>query len=300
MAAHRVIATIPVFRPPSDLGARVRDLLTQVDRVVLVDDGSHSVRDVDIDDDRVIRIDGEENLGIAHALNVAIAEARSLGATHVLTLDQDSAVAEGYVARFLAALDDPARAGQRIAAAVPEIVGGAAVLRDGDDWAFDPIQSGQLVPMTVLDEVGGFDERLFIDAVDSDFTLRAHARGYRFLIVAGERMGHDLGELVPITFFGRQLVLAGRPRHVLYHRPFRTYYMVRNSVHLVREHGRADRAWMWLRVRKMIEMVAGCAILAPDRAAQVRAVRAGLRDGRRGTLGRIDDGTLRAIEKRRA
>ncbi|KAA9152266.1 glycosyltransferase [Microbacterium lushaniae] len=292
---ERVVATIPVFRAPGDLPARVDALRQQVAAVVLVDDGSGSLPSPAFELPGVEQVALEENSGIAHALNVAVERARDLGATHVLTLDQDSTVPAGYVARMLAALRARAASGRPVAGAVPSSAGGAAVLRDMDDVPFDPIQSGQIIPVPVLDAVGPFAEELFIDAVDSDFWLRADALGYSFAVVDEAEIAHGLGELQPIRIFGRQLVLAGKPRHVLYHSPFRTYYMVRNSTVLNRRYAHHRPKWMRRRSRKMFEMVAGCIILAGDRRSQLRAVRAGRRDARRGVLGKIDPATLEWI-----
>lgn len=292
---ERVVATIPVFRAPSDLPARVAALREQVEAVVLVDDGSGSLPSTAFDLPGVEQIALETNSGIAHALNVAIQRARELGATHVLTLDQDSTVPSGYVARLMDVLRSRVATGRPSAGAVPMAAGGSAVLRDTDDAPFDPIQSGQIIPVSVLDAVGPFSEELFIDAVDSDFWLRADALGYSFAVVDGAEIEHGLGELQPIRIFGRQLVLAGKPRHVLYHSPFRTYYMVRNSIVLHRRYSRHRPRWMRRRNRKMLEMVAGCILLSTDRRSQLRAVRAGRRDARRGVLGKIDPATLEWI-----
>lgn len=296
MAEQRVVAVIPLYRPPADIADRVSELLGQVAGVVLVDDGTENANPLDLDLPGVDLLANPENRGIAHALNTAIARARELGATHVLTLDQDSAVTKEFVDRLLSALEREEARGLRVAAAVPEMVGGAPQLREPDGTAFEPIQAGQLLPMSVVDAVGAFDERLFIDAVDSDFVLRARELGFRFVIAEGVTLGHALGESVPVTLFGRPLVIRGRSRSVIYHKPFRTYYMVRNSVHLARTRGATSRRWMWRRVRKTLEMIVGCSLLAPDRAQQLRAIRLGIRDGRRGQPGKIPDDVLRRLQ----
>lgn len=292
---RRIVAVISVFGAPAALPARVDALLAQVDDVVLVDDGSDTLLPLGIASDRVHTVALAENSGIAAALNVAVSSARALGASHIVTLDQDSELEQGHVERLVAMLDQAAARGERVAGAAPGVVGGAAVLRLSDGEPFDPIQSGQVLPMTTFDALGGFDERLFIDAVDSDYTVRSRIAGMRFLMADDLHMAHELGELVPITVFGRRLVVAGKPRNVLYHSPMRTYYMVRNSAWLRRTYGARDARWMRLRNRKLSEMVIGGALLAPDRRAQVRAVIAGLRDARRGTLGRIPDDLKRRL-----
>jgi rhamnosyltransferase len=158
---------------------------------------------------------------------------------------------------------------------------------DRDGHPFDPIQAGQVVRLDVFDRVGPFDESLFIDAVDSEYTLRAWRAGYRYVLVPDSDIGHELGTLVPLMFLGRHLVLGGRPRHLLYHAPFRTYYMVRNSVVLSRRYGRERASWTWRRTRLLSSMIIGGLLVAGDRRAQLVALYRGIRDGRAGIGGRI-------------
>ncbi len=296
--ARTTAAVIPVFHAPEGLAERVGAIAEQVDLVVLVDDGSQSLHSLALASAHVLTIELEENQGIGSALNTGVDRARVEGATHVLTLDQDSSIPVGYVAELLRILDASTSTGMRVGAVVPEYIQTQRVLvRDG--FAFDPIQSGQLVPLSVIDEIGPFRAEFFIDAVDSEFTVRAEEYGYRFVIAPDARIGHALGDLVPLMVWGRQVVVAGKPRHVLYHSPFRTYYMVRNSVVLIREHGARRRAWMSIRTWKMAEMVIGCVLLSPDRGAQWRALSRGMRDGLAGVSGRITAATLQAIAGRR-
>lgn len=290
--SRRVVAVISVFGAPRDLPDRARALLSQVDDVVLVDDGSSSLAPLGLNGDGLHSISLPENGGIAKALNVAIQRARELKATHVLTLDQDSELLPGHVSRLIDLIDAAVAGGVRVAAGVPGVVGGAPVLRDSDGRPFDPIQSGQVVPVETFEALGGFTERLFIDAVDSDFTVRAHTAGFEFVMDDELEMAHALGELVPITVFGKQLVLAGRPRHVLYHSPMRTYYMVRNSRWLARTYRECARDWMRFRNRKLAEMVLGGSLLAPDRWKQLRAIRAGWKDALDDRLGKIPEDVL--------
>lgn len=292
---RRVVAVISVYGAPSALGERVDRLLSQVDDVVLVDDGSDTLRQQSLDAEHVHTIALERNSGIAAALNVAVARAKELGATHIVTLDQDSELEPGHVDRLIVLLDTAAGRGEAVAGAVPGVVGGAPVLRLPDGEPFDPIQSGQVLPVHTFEALGDFDERLFIDAVDSDYTVRSRVAGMSFVMDDDLHMAHELGELVPITAFGRQLVVGGKPRNVLYHSPMRTYYMVRNSAWLKRTYGSRDPGWMRLRNRKLSEMVIGGSLLAPDRLRQLRAVLYGLRDARRGRLGRIPDDVLERL-----
>jgi hypothetical protein len=85
------------------------------------------------------------------------------------------------------------------------------------------IASGSLLPMAVLDEVGGMEEALFIDQVDTEWCLRARGRGYRAFGVRDAVLDHRPGE-------GLRWIWLGRWRRLIRHPPFRYYTIFRNTL----------------------------------------------------------------------
>lgn len=297
----RILAVISAFRPPTDLADRARALLDQVERVIVVDDGSETARELDFGDERIELIELPANRGIASALNRGILRARELGATHVLVLDQDSIVPEGYVAALSSALWARQGSGSRVLAAVPATVEGDAITTiGGGDRPLDPIQSGQLLSMEAISRIGGFDERLVIDAVDSEYTLRARRCGYELYTVAEADLGHSLGELSPLLVLDRHVSVLGRRRYWRYHAPFRTYYMVRNGLALWRLHRRGNVSWLLRRTAYLVVDVTYTSLASPDRCAQFVAAAHALGDTLRRRLGRIPDRTVARIARRDA
>lgn len=282
-----VVAVVAAHNAPADLPARCAELAPQVASTVIVDDGTFSVDAADYASHPTHVVSLQENRGIAGALNAGVARARSQGATHVLVLDQDSRVAPGYVAAGLDVFRAEEAAGVRLVAAVPETVENEriTVLRDGRP--FDPIQSGQLMSVAAIAQVGPFADDFVIDSVDSEYTLRARGAGYEFAVVPGSDLEHTLGEPSPLVLFGRHLTLLGKPRFRRYHRPFRTYYMVRNGLTLWRRHHRGNLGWLVHRTAFMLVDVSFNTLTAPDRWQQLRAGLRGLRDAARGRMGAI-------------
>ncbi|MDO9397302.1 MAG: glycosyltransferase, partial [Herbiconiux sp.] len=244
-----VAAVVTAFRPGPELVGLVRMLLPQVARVVIVDDegGPGSASRV-LDDARAagaLVVRHETNRGIAAALNTGIRAARADAVEaprFVLTLDQDSWVDEGFVARLVATALEAARAGLAVGLVAPAEVEGLPSPVTGHTRGFvlggTPIQSGMLLPLTALDRVGPFAEPLFIDGVDTDYALRLGAAGLLVLLSPGARLGHSLGSRHPLTLAGRPLRLGGGPVALVSSAPFRYYYLLRNRVLLNRRHGR--------------------------------------------------------------
>ena len=86
------------------------------------------------------------------------------------------------------------------------------------------ITSGNLVRVSVYDQIGLYDEGFFIDCIDFDFCLRLRRVGYAVHRVAAARMKHQLGEAIDLPDAIR--------RHYARHSPLRRYYMSRNFMYM--------------------------------------------------------------------
>ncbi|WP_322919732.1 glycosyltransferase [Nocardioides renjunii] len=284
-------AVIAVFRPGPELATGLRALVDQVDAVVVVVD-EHPVSGATSQLLDACRAAGAEvvehdaNRGIGAALNTGVERLRTLrpGLTHVLTLDQDSVVPAGYVAALLAAASAADRSGVPVGMVAPASVGSILRLplrrrapRHGVRVGGEPIQSGLLVPVDVLERVGGFDETLFIDGVDTDFWLRALDLGLVCVLAPDTRLEHRLGTAITVG--------EDRELPLLVASTFRYYYQWRNLVALVRRHARRHPVWAVRAVVRAVRHLAIVTALAPGRLARLREAYGGLRAGLRGRSG---------------
>lgn len=308
-----VVAVVSAFSPGLRLGATVVGARAAgASRVIVVDDGTPATdlpaqevltRVGDVPGVRVLR--SAVNSGIAAALNLGIGAAldEATGADPmILTLDQDTVLAEGDVATLVGTLDHARAAGLPVAAVGPEFMGparfsivttaaGFLVLRD-------PIQSGLLVPASTFARVGPLREDLFIDAVDTDFALRCEREGLVVVAAPGLELEHALGQARPVTIAGRHVRIAGRQRSFAQHAPWRTYYMARNGMYLHREFGGTPA----VRAKRRTDALSFAlgVVYGPARWRQVLAVAAGTLDGARGRMGRISPSRSDLVTPRRA
>lgn len=297
--AKSTAAIVAVFNPDGSLLDNIALAAAQVGRVIVVDDGSTALGTTDLLDQltgagaTVIR--QASNGGIASALNAGIRAALEFDEVEfVLTLDQDSGLKPDYVQRCLETWKAAISTGQKVGFVAAERFDSndfpAAGTVNGLKLAFDPLQSGCLLPRTTLEVMGLLDETLFIDGVDSEYTARNRAAGRLVLIGRGCAMSHSLGDRRQVRALGRPTPLSYN-----YHPPARVYYMARNGVVLVRRYWR--RAPRWILRRSVEELKAHTLRLmfSPDRAAVALAIRFGLADAFRGRLGRIPDATRSRI-----
>jgi rhamnosyltransferase len=292
----RVVAIVSTFNPPADLPRRIAEVAQQVDTVVVVDDGSSSNDSAQVLN-QVRNAGGvvivlPENSGIAAALNRGIGFAtRELTPDWFITLDQDSEMCDGYVSSALASATQASAAGINLAFVCAESINSEKVptLDPSAAYpeAFDPLQSGCMIPAETFRKVGSFDEELFIDTVDTDFTARVRRQGMKTIMGRGCNLAHTVGEARPMTILGWHVTLRGRKNYVHYHAPFRVYYITRNSVILAKRYFLTNPGWIAKRfyteyMQHLVRFLYG-----PNRRQHVIAFATGLRDGVLGRSGRI-------------
>lgn len=249
---------MPTYRPDVYLIDRLDALSPQVAGIIVVDDGSPLALRQPLEAAEIAGyevLETNENRGIGAALNAGIELALARGATHVLTLDQDTVLPLDYVQRCLGVfeIDEP---GVRFGVVCADSVNGSPSIpssRTASGIGILPvaIQSGFLISAECLRECGIFDDRLFIDMVDTEYCLRIARRGFLVGAAPGTDIEHSLGELQPIRPFGRPRYRDGEPQFYEYHQPNRWYYITRNAVDMYLRYIRTRPRWVASSVRQL-------------------------------------------------
>ena len=285
-----VCAVAVAFLPDGDsLRQLVDRIATQVAEVVVVDNGGGTLPGL-----AAVQLVQPTNIGLAAAQNAGIAYARSHGHTHVVLLDQDSLPAPDMVASLVDAVTRLSAAGHRVGAVGPRFHDSreerdAPFVKVGFPvskkmWCRDEpqvqcdflIASGALIPMAVLDDVGGMAGGMFIDNVDLEWSFRVRSRGYLLYGVCGATMTHRLGD-------DRRPVLFGL-RHITTHGPVRLYYIMRNRLMLYRL-PQTPRVWTAQDLLRVPVKFLLFSVLIGPRRRNARFMVRGLFDGIRGRQG---------------
>lgn len=172
--------------------------------------------------------------GIAGALNRGAEWGERKGLEWLLTMDQDSSVELEWLEPLLKAT---AHVDQRCALLTPfhnTKTHPLPLIHNGEKEKIVPIRdamsSGNLIRLSAWRAVGGFDERLFIDQVDHDFSLRLLDSKWWIGLLPSAVMQHPLGN---VTFHK----LPWRKRQpVSNHSPLRRYTITRNRLFVVCRH----------------------------------------------------------------
>ncbi|HEX9087947.1 MAG TPA: glycosyltransferase [Arthrobacter sp.] len=304
---RRIAAVIAAFNPDDELLANAAAIRTQVDELVVVDDGSSAPEAAGIftrlQDQGVTVLALPSNSGIAAALNRGIEELQATSSPEfILTFDQDSRPVPGYVDNALTTYERATAAGRRVGFVSAESFSGHQVpvlgRAGGFSEAFDPMQSGFFIPVSTFAAIGTFETGFFIDCVDSEYTARARAAGFSVLVGAGCEVQHRLGARVPATVFGRQLRFRGNDLSFNYYSPFRMYYIMRNGTTLLRRYWRRNPSWV---LRRLVEESKAQLLrfaFSPDRRNLLIAACQGVVDSSRGHDGRISNDLLNRFRAR--
>ena len=230
----KVAAIIISYNPDNNLLDSIELLINQVEKIIIVDNGSESEKKKninlikDINNEKIKIIFNQENLGIATALNIGVKDALKQGYNWILTMDQDSKVSSNMIEKMFevySTIDESER--KDILSIFPNFVDERiqSIEENSEMNAYEyvdaDITSGNLLKAEVFDKVGFFDDSLFIDLVDTDFCMRLNEENIKMIKVRDAILYHSLGESQTVkSIFGKF--------NTSNHSALRRYYMTRN------------------------------------------------------------------------
>ena len=310
---ERVLAIVVTYSPDcQSLGLALNALEQQGCDTLIVDNGSSNLAEIErsiVGLSSTIVMPQEANLGLGAAHNIGIRHAQREGYDYLLILDQDSVPLDDMVANLVRAHKAKSECSKQsnLQAHKPISAVGVTYLnadngsqsffvhfgwlkfirrycadRDGNDCieADFLISSGSLFSVSAIDTIGLMDEGLFIDHVDTEWFLRAKHKGFKAYGVCNAVMQHGLGEST------HKVPVGGRQRNVPQHKPFRYYYIFRNSV-LLYKRGYSSWLWKWNDVQRLAIIAVMFGILTPPRWSNLRMMLKGIWHGLLGRQGQL-------------
>ena len=229
----KYLAGIVTFNPDIErLNENISAIINQVDKVVVVDNGSENADDIKkilARLSQITLIELDENKGIAKALNEIGSYAVTYQFDYFLTLDQDSVVLPGLIDAYSQYLD-LSKIGMLNSYHKDRNI---KENPDGLDSVSEKelmITSATLMPTYLFNAGFTYDERLFIDKVDFDLNIRLRNAGYKLYEIPFYGLLHELGEIKTHNLLGHQIQTYN-------HSSFRRYYISRNTILLLKKFG---------------------------------------------------------------
>jgi rhamnosyltransferase len=230
----KILAGIVLYNPElSRLEQNIKAIISQVDNLILIENGS---KDIDYlsgikDNFNIHILKNNSNSGIAYALNQIMEYANENDFKWVLTLDQDSVVADNLIATYKTIIGN-----NSIGMVTCRIDDRNFTLKQGTktievEQVKICITSGAMVRTTAWSDVGGFDNFMFIDSVDFDFCLLLGEHNWKIIKTNNTSILHEVGKTKVVHIFGKEYLSFN-------HALFRYYYIIRNPIYVVRKHNK--------------------------------------------------------------
>ena len=166
------------------------------------------------------------NEGIAKRLNQAMDQAALNQYNFLLTMDQDSSFKDGDFDKYKLSIQSSgdSNVAQFGVNCQPDFT----LPKDEPEEALTLITSGSILNVSLAKHIGPFNEDLFIDFVDAEFSYRVIQNGHTNLMFSNIVLNHALGTLVE----GRGLGNFKKSMRII-HAPTRVFYIVRNGLYLL-------------------------------------------------------------------
>ena len=288
----RICAVIVTYNIGEAIHSCFDSIRNQVGHVVIVDNGSDECTRRELSglapSDSVTVILNERNEGLAHAFNQAVHWARDKGFQWLLTLDHDSQATPGMVDKLVQAYVTLRRQGVQNVGVVgsnpfdqntqlfttgvqPGAGEGAPVEED------DVISSGSLIQLRRFDDIGFFNEDLFIYYVDDDFCLRLVEGGFRIFLCPEAVLVHKEGTKERRRFFWGHAYYDRHTKHA-------RYYLSRNTIYMMKKHSQSLKYIYWM-VRRTCKDHVKILLFDAERFSVLWFSLRGLIDGLKGKVG---------------
>lgn len=224
----KILAIVVTYYPEESLLKKnINTFIDHVDKVLIWENTPESEKlSFRFIHDERIEYCGDGVNSISHALNYAWHYAKRSGYDHLLTMDQDS-VFENF--QYLKRYGEEHFCEKILLG--PCYNNDSIILNEKNTATKTEtlLNSGTLLNINVLDDLGGYDEKLAIDGIDTDLCLRANRNGIYSYRVENCNLIHRLGESQVKYLFGKQFLLSSYSAK-------RLESILKTHIYLIRKH----------------------------------------------------------------
>lgn len=231
----RLAAVVILYHPDKSVVSNISSYLPWVSDLYVYDNSierqSFLQNEIEELSNKIVYHNHSDNKGVAYCLNAAAKMAISNGFEWLLTMDQDSYFNENSFEEYVSLTEIAINSFVSISMLT---VPNKPVINELDSLFKQvsiAITSGSIVNLPIWQKLGGFEESLFIDEVDTDFILKSKLNNYQIIQCNSIVLQHQLGTKIKKGYAG----IAKKRRTI--HSPKRVYYMVRNYLFIAKKYG---------------------------------------------------------------
>ena len=269
--------------------------------LIIIDNASHADSAIEV---QLLATNRDRTLFVANKSNIGLAAALNQGANVILNvwpetlflllLDQDSVPQKGAIAQLIISCQRLMSVHNNFGCVGPQLVDTNTGLYHGFHsirnycWirsfpspaSLEPVPchningSGTLMPIALFNDLGGLDESLFIDHVDTDWSFKVLAAGGFLYGIPNAIFQHSMGESCTRFWFGRWRTFPLRS-------PSRHYYLFRNALWLMHRNYVPTIWKFWATLKLLLTFIVHMVFdrqRLPQMAAMIKGIREGLRN----------------------
>jgi len=275
----KLAGTVILFYPPENIFAHIATYIHEIEVLYIFDNTPQNTISIPNEiKDKCRYLHSGENEGIAKKLNDAMNIAANEGFDYLLTMDQDSFFGSGDLEKYKRIVSEHVHRNNISMFGIRYYD-----LKNHENLnpSFNKllITSGAIINLKINKIIGGFNEKLFIDGVDTDYCLQTFAKGYQTLLVNEFSLKHQLGEEKKVM----TPLLKSTIRK--FHNPTRLYYIVRNHLYL---RAKYPTQHQYLKNKIVLNEIKNCLFYAEDFVNYLKAILLAVKHFRKGVFGKIN------------
>lgn len=279
----KVAGTVVWYNPNNENVGNIKTYIDYVEKLYIVDNSKKNNRKLSekLNNTKVEYIYNKgKNLGISSALNLVCEKAKNENFSWMLTMDQDSSFDSKNMKKYI-------RIFNLIQNNNTGIISPKHILKnDTTEQKNDRIfvntdyvmTSGNLLNLLVWEKVGKFDEKLFIDEVDSEMCYKMIRNGYKIKQLNKIKMYHELGNLEKRNFFFRKI-------SILNHNYIRKYYIMRNKFYIFKNYKKYRLRYGYYILNDFFKVI----FYEKDKLKKLRYMFRGIKDFLQDKMGELND-----------
>ncbi len=282
----KIAGAVILYNPLPNFVGNISRYLADIDRLYVIDNSERNfdnhASELSIFP-KVFFVANKNNLGIARALNIAADQAIRDGYDFLLTMDQDSEVTPGMIKTMLDCLEsgDQSIIGMLSPVQAYTSYQTKLVSRPCEE-IFTAMTSGSLLNLKTYLTAGPFLDKLFIDYVDHEYSMRLHLHGFKVIRANKAILNHKLGSVTEYRLFFKKFALGNHPA-------IRRYYITRNKFYLYNRYKEHFPEYFRPFFKYLIYEVLSILLYEDDKLAKLRMIVRGYSDYKKGIFGKYSD-----------
>lgn len=282
---HKIALVVILYNPDNEVIKNINTYKESVDLVITVDNSEISSHKIE-ETDKIIHIRNNNNLGIAKALNQGILKAKELNYEYVVLMDQDSMFFDATTS--IKALYDALQDKETNFMSSSVVVNANIEPKENEHtlrYIDSCITSGSMLKINLIDAIGLHEEKLFIDYVDFEYSLRTRKLGYTIVETKNARLKHLIGESKKVSM----KIFPLYKTYTTNHSALRRYYRWRNAAYVWKTYQKDFPKWINKNRKQTYSDIKKIILFEDNKIEKIKACLLGLKDAKNNIFGKKEN-----------